>query len=54
MQININLLTLLKYIIIILIALLIGWNIRISTNDDCTNNICPPEEYIEGDKSDHK
>lgn len=43
-----------KYIIIILIALLIGWNIRIS-QDDC-NGICPPlEEYIErGDKDDNE
>ncbi len=48
--------TIIKYIIIILIALLVGWNIRISTNDDgCINGICPPpEEYIEGDKDDNK
>jgi len=36
------------YLIIILIALLVGWNIRISTNDDCSGDICPPpEEYSE-------
>ena len=40
-----------KYIIIILIALLIGWNIRIS-QDNCTDSVCPPpEEYNEGDNS---
>ena len=43
--------TIIKYIILILIALLIGWNIRISTNDDCNNSICPPpQEYMKGDK----
>ena len=36
-----------KYIIIILIALLVGWNIRIS-QDGCSNGICPPPaEYVE-------
>jgi len=36
-----------KYIIFILIALLVGWNIRIS-KDDCINGICPPpKEYNE-------
>jgi len=35
------------YLIIILIALLVGWNIRIST-DDCSNGICPlPQKYNE-------
>jgi len=53
--------TLIKYIIIILIALLIGWNIRISTDDNsCKNGICPaPQEYRESEdtteiKSDYK
>jgi len=43
--------TIIKYIIIILIALLVGWNIRIS-QDDCSNGICPsPQKYNErGDK----
>jgi len=45
--------TILKYIILILISILIGWNIRITIDDDnCINSICPPEEYSEGDKSD--
>jgi hypothetical protein len=40
--------TIIKYIIIILMSILVGWNIRISTNDKCNNNICtPPQEYIE-------
>jgi len=40
--------TIIKYIIIILIALLVGWNIRINTNNSCNSDICPPpEEYIE-------
>ena len=40
--------TIIKYLIIILISLLVGWNIRISTNDDCSGDICPPpEEYSE-------
>jgi len=40
--------TIIKYLIIILISILVGWNIRISTNDNwCNNNICPPPEYIE-------
>ena len=39
--------TIIKYIILILIALLIGWNIRIS-QDDCDGGICPPpKEYNE-------
>jgi len=39
--------TVIKYLIIILISLLVGWNIRIS-QDDCSGGICPPpEEYIE-------
>ena len=46
--------TVIKYIIIILIALLVGWNIRINTNDDCSGGICPPpKEYNErGDNND--
>lgn len=45
--------TIIRYIIIILIALLVGWNIRISTDDSCKDNICPtPEEYNEGGKGD--
>jgi len=46
--------TIIKYIILILIALLIGWNIRIST-DDCKNGICPvPKEYNERGDNDGK
>lgn len=38
-----------KYIIIILISLLVGWNIKITIDDDnCKNGICPvPKEYSE-------
>ena len=40
--------TIMKYLILILVSLLVGWNIRISTNDTgCNNNICPPPEYVE-------
>ena len=40
--------TIIKYIIIILIALVVGWNIRISINESCDDNICePPQEYNE-------
>jgi len=43
--------TIIKYIIIILISILIGWNIRITTNDNsCINGICPiPQEYERGE-----
>ena len=45
--------TITKYIILILIALLVGWNIRISTNDDYNDNMCPPpEEYVERGNND--
>jgi len=48
--------TLIKYIIIIIISILVGWNIRISTDDNsCKNDICPaPQEYRESDSNDHK
>jgi len=41
------------YLIIILISILIGWNIRISTDDNsCKNGICPaPQEYRESDSN---
>ena len=45
--------TVIKYIIIILISILVGWNIRISIDDNsCKNGICPaPQEYRESDSN---
>lgn len=42
--------TIIKHLIIILISILVGWNIRIS-NDNCNDGVCPmPEEYDEQNK----
>ena len=40
--------TVIKYIILIFIALLVGCNNSLDTKDDCSDGICPmPQEYIE-------